>query len=86
MHIQLRFFADMREALGTGQEASILPEQVQTMGDVRAFLRSRGDAWEEALGEGRALRMASYRPSAAARPDRAGGRGVGPPRRSVRRL
>jgi sulfur-carrier protein len=58
MHIQLRFFASIREALGTSQETLALPEHVQTVGDVRAWLRERGGVWSEALAEGRALRMA----------------------------
>ncbi len=58
MQIQLRFFASVREALGTGQESVTLPEDVVTVGDVRNFLRARGGAWAETLAEGRALRMA----------------------------
>lgn len=58
MNIQLRFFASVREALGTSQEKLALPAEVQTVGDVRAFLRARGGAWAETLAEGRALRMA----------------------------
>jgi molybdopterin synthase sulfur carrier subunit len=58
MNIQLRFFASVREALGTSQETVALPADVMTVGDVRAWLRKRGDAWAEALAEGRALRMA----------------------------
>lgn len=58
MKIQLRFFAGIREALGTAQESIALPPQVQTVGEVRSFLRERGGAWAEALAEGRALRMA----------------------------
>ncbi len=58
MQIQLRFFASVREALGTSQESIALPAEVVTVGDVRAYLRARGGAWAEALAEGRALRMA----------------------------
>jgi molybdopterin synthase sulfur carrier subunit len=58
MQIQLRFFASVREAVGTSQENVSLPDGVVTVGDVRAFLRERGGAWAEALAEGRALRMA----------------------------
>jgi molybdopterin synthase sulfur carrier subunit len=58
MNIQLRFFASVREVLGTSQETIALPAEVQTVGEVRAFLRRRGGAWAEALAEGRALRMA----------------------------
>ena len=58
MNVQLRFFASVREALGTSQESVALPPDVVTVGDVRAFLRSRGGAWAEVLADGRALRMA----------------------------
>jgi molybdopterin synthase sulfur carrier subunit len=58
MNIQIRFFAGVREALGTAHETLALPQEVKTLGDVRAFLARRGGAWAEALAEGRALRMA----------------------------
>jgi molybdopterin synthase sulfur carrier subunit len=58
MNIQLRFFASVREMLGTDQEAASLPEHVRTVGEVRHFLIARGGAWAEALAEGKALRMA----------------------------
>ena len=58
MQIQLRYFASLRESVGTGQETVSLPDGVCTAGAVRAWLRERGGAWGEALAEGRALRMA----------------------------
>jgi molybdopterin synthase sulfur carrier subunit len=58
MNIQLRFFASVRESVGTGQESLTLPEHVRTVSDVRAYLRERGGEWATALAEGRALRMA----------------------------
>ncbi len=58
MNIQLRFFASIREALGTSQEALALPAGVATVGALRAHLRDRGDAWAAALAPGRSLRMA----------------------------
>ena len=58
MQIELRFFASVREALGLAGERIELPEGVTTVGGVRAHLAARGGAWAEALGEGRALRMA----------------------------
>jgi molybdopterin synthase sulfur carrier subunit len=58
MQIQLRFFASVREALGTGQETVSVPAEVTTVGAVRAYLRERGGVWTETLAEGRALRMA----------------------------
>jgi molybdopterin synthase sulfur carrier subunit len=58
MKITLRFFASVREALGTGQESLELPENVKTVGAVRALLVQRGGAWEQALSGERHLRMA----------------------------
>jgi molybdopterin synthase sulfur carrier subunit len=58
MNIELRFFASVRETLGTAQESITVSGHVKTVGDVRAYLRERGGKWAEALAEGRALRMA----------------------------
>ncbi|MEC5218448.1 molybdopterin synthase sulfur carrier subunit [Actimicrobium sp. GrIS 1.19] len=58
MNIQLRFFASVREALGTANETIDVPAHVLTVGDVQAFLRSRGGVWAEALGADRAVRIA----------------------------
>jgi molybdopterin synthase sulfur carrier subunit len=58
MNITLRFFASVRETLATSQETLALPPGLVTVGQLRAFLVARGDAWAEALGEGRSLRMA----------------------------
>lgn len=58
MNIQLRFFASIREALGLSHEAVALPAGVSTVGELRAHLRERGEAWAVALAPGRSLRMA----------------------------
>lgn len=58
MQIQLRFFASIRETVGTSHEAVTLPPEIATVGQVRQWLRERGGAWAETLAEGRALRMA----------------------------
>ncbi|HEV7814301.1 MAG TPA: molybdopterin converting factor subunit 1 [Janthinobacterium sp.] len=58
MNITLRFFAGVRETLGTSQEALVVPDDISTVGQLRTFLVGRGGIWAEALGEGRALRMA----------------------------
>ena len=58
MKINVKYFASVREAVGTGQETLELPENASTVGAVRSLLVSRGGVWEEALGEGRAVRMA----------------------------
>ncbi|WP_179404683.1 molybdopterin converting factor subunit 1 [Burkholderia guangdongensis] len=58
MNIALKFFASVREAVGVADERVDVPDGIATIGDVRAWLRTRGGAWAEALAEGRALRMA----------------------------
>lgn len=58
MNIELRFFASVREALGTAQERVELPADVVTVEGVRAHLIARGGAWAQALADGRSLRMA----------------------------
>jgi len=58
MQIQLRFFASLRESVGTAQESLALPEGITTAGQVRDLLRARGGAWAEALADGRSLRIA----------------------------
>ncbi|KQV82538.1 molybdopterin synthase sulfur carrier subunit [Massilia sp. Root351] len=58
MNVTLKFFASVREAVGTSTEMLELPAGVDTVAAIRALLVARGGAWEQALGEGRALRMA----------------------------
>lgn len=58
MKITLRYFASVREAVGTGQETIDLPHGAATVGAVRDALVARGGVWAEALGAGRAVRMA----------------------------
>ena len=58
MKINLRFFASVREAVGSSGESVDLPDGVTTVGAVRDFLIARGGAWAEALAHERALRMA----------------------------
>ena len=58
MQIHLKFFASLREAVGTGSETVSLPVDVKTAGQARDFLRARGGVWAEALADGKALRIA----------------------------
>lgn len=58
MQIELRFFASVREQLGTSHEVATVPDTLRTVADVRRWLIARGPVWAEALAEGRALRMA----------------------------
>lgn len=58
MTVTIKYFASVREAVGTGEERIALPEGVATMGALREVLVARGGVWAEALGANRALRMA----------------------------
>ncbi len=58
MQIQLKFFASLREAVGTASESLTLPSGVATAGEVRELLRARGGAWADALADSKALRIA----------------------------
>ena len=58
MDITLRFFASVREAVGSAQETLTVPATVVTVGAVRAHLIARGGAWAEALAGRQPLRMA----------------------------
>lgn len=58
MKIQLRFFASVRELVGTGQEVLELAQSTTTVSELRAVLVARGGNWADALGEGRLLRTA----------------------------
>ena len=57
MSVTVKFFASVREALGTASEVLELPAGVSTVGALRAHLAARGDVWQQALGSA-ALRMA----------------------------
>lgn len=56
MNITLRYFASIREAIGTGSEAHAT--QARNLGELRAELIARGGAYAQALASGRTLRMA----------------------------
>jgi len=55
MKIQLRYFASIREAIGTGSEATDTASA--TLGELRDELIARGGAHAEALARGRAVRV-----------------------------
>ncbi len=58
MQINLLFFASLREALQTQQEAVELPADVTTVAQLRQWLSERGGPWTQALGAERAVRVA----------------------------
>jgi sulfur-carrier protein len=55
MKIQLRYFASIREAIGTGHEA--IDTAATTLSALRDELIARGGAHAEALARGRAVRV-----------------------------
>ena len=56
MKVQLRYFASLREALGTGSES--IDTKATTLGALRAELVARGGAYAEALASGKSVRVA----------------------------
>ena len=58
MKITLRFFASVREELGTAQETLVLPGGVESVGAVRELLQQRGGVWASALAADKPLRTA----------------------------
>ena len=58
MKVRVLFFAGLREQLGAAALDVELPAGAATVGALRAHLRGRGGAYESALGEKKALRMA----------------------------
>lgn len=55
MKIQLRYFASIREAIGSGSET--LDTDAATLAELRDELIARGGAHAEALARGRAVRV-----------------------------
>ena len=58
MKVRVLYFAGIREKLGRDAEELVLPAGVATIAELRTHLRGRGDAWAEALDEGKLLRAA----------------------------
>lgn len=56
MKLSLRYFASIRESLGTGSES--VETAASTLGALRDELIARGGPHAQALGRGKALRMA----------------------------
>ena len=49
MAVTVKFFAGVREAVGCSTETLTVPAGVATVGDLRAHLAARGEAWRQAL-------------------------------------
>ena len=58
MRVRLLYFARLREALGTEREEATLPEDIDDVAALTAWLRTRGGAWATELAPGRAFRVA----------------------------
>lgn len=58
MRVKILYFASVREKLGRDAEEIEVPAEVSTIAALRSHLRSRGDAWADALAESRLLRTA----------------------------
>ncbi|MGB4059885.1 MAG: molybdopterin converting factor subunit 1 [Burkholderiaceae bacterium] len=56
MQVTVKYFASIREAIGTGSET--LDTQATTLGALRDQLLARGGAHAEALARSRAVRLA----------------------------
>jgi len=56
MKVKILYFAGLREQLGTASED--LDASPATVAGLRALLMARGGAWQSALAQGRALRVA----------------------------
>jgi molybdopterin synthase sulfur carrier subunit len=55
---KLIYFAWVRERIGVPEERLTLPEDVRTVKDLLAFLKGRGEGYEQALRVPQAIRVA----------------------------
>ena len=53
--MKVLFFGSLREQLGIGELNTVLPEGVDTMGQLLVSLQTQGDEWKLALGAGNVL-------------------------------
>lgn len=58
MKVKVKFFASLREVLKTSEEWLDLPNNIQTVGQLKQYLTARGEPWSHVLAEGRAVRAA----------------------------
>ncbi|GAB6051532.1 molybdopterin converting factor subunit 1 [Magnetospira thiophila] len=56
--MKLLYFAWFREQIGTGEEDVTPPPEVATVGDLLAWLKSRGDGFGRALSDPKLVRVA----------------------------
>ena len=58
MRLTLKYFASLREALGSGGAVEWTPDGDPTADALRTWLRTQSDAHAQALAPGRAVRVA----------------------------
>jgi molybdopterin synthase sulfur carrier subunit len=58
MQLTVLYFARLREAMGRAKETVVAPPQVQTLGQLRAWLIGRGAPWAEAFAQVQPVRIA----------------------------
>ena len=58
MKVKILSLASLREQLGKADEDLDIPPATSTVAGLRALLMARGGAWQAALAQGRALRVA----------------------------
>lgn len=58
MKIKVLYFAGLREQVGSRGEDLEIPSQVTTVAGLRSLLQARGGAWQSALAQGKAVRIA----------------------------
>ena len=66
MKVKVLFFANLREQIGTGVEVVDLPDSASTVAGLRQHLMRRGGAWQSALADTKAVRVAINQDMAAA--------------------
>ena len=58
MKVTVLYFARLREAIGRERDEFTLPDDVTTLGGLRAWLVARGAPWANAFGEIKRIRAA----------------------------
>jgi molybdopterin synthase sulfur carrier subunit len=56
--VKIRYFAWVRERIGRAEEEIVLPDDVRTVDDLVAFLKTKGPEYETAFAQGRVVRAA----------------------------
>jgi molybdopterin synthase sulfur carrier subunit len=56
--LTLVYLARLRDAFGASSERVVLPSEVTTAGELRAWLAARGGVWAAELAPGRTVRIA----------------------------